>query len=105
MLIFSCHSERKRGIFLDVKTHGGLKMNHYRRFVSDDGPNLLLALLRALSASAVSSLLDRYNHRGSSHEIGVCLQPSTPAELPDDPGRPKVAAAATVDAVAAVEFD
>ena len=46
---FSCHSERKRGIFLDVKTHGGLKMNHYRRFVSYDGPNLLIALLRALS--------------------------------------------------------
>jgi hypothetical protein len=27
---FGCHSERKRGIFLDVKTHGGLKMNHYQ---------------------------------------------------------------------------
>jgi hypothetical protein len=31
-MLIGCHSERKRGIFLDVKTHGGLKMNHYRKF-------------------------------------------------------------------------
>jgi len=26
---FGCHFERKREIFIDVETHGGLKMNHY----------------------------------------------------------------------------
>ena len=36
-MFISCHSERrKRGIFLHVKTHGGLKMNHYHRKTSLD---------------------------------------------------------------------
>ena len=27
--LFNCRFERKREIFLDVKTHGGFKINHY----------------------------------------------------------------------------
>jgi hypothetical protein len=27
--LLSCHSERKRGIFLDLEPHSGLKMNDY----------------------------------------------------------------------------
>ena len=27
--LFSCHFEREREIFLDVKTHGRSKINHY----------------------------------------------------------------------------
>jgi hypothetical protein len=61
---FGCHSERKRGIFLDVKTHGGLKMNHYPQVVYFDFSGFIPRFPRAAFASVAQHADQFKNHVG-----------------------------------------